>query len=1113
MSASVKVKVPQFDSVNKPYARYVQEIEFWQVVSKIEKKEQGVIIAYELPENDPSGIRDKLFNEVPLSDLNCDNGVANFIKYMDQIFKKDDQTQAYEDYVKFDSFRRGKGVKVQEFLMEFDKLYNMAAKRDMKLPATVLAFKLLDAAQLSKNERMFVLTGIDFSKKDTMYSQTKDALKKFTGQQVSREESCLQDIKVEPTFTASQLEDPSPELEESLANMGFYKKRKAGYNQWRNSRGRGNGGRNSRRFTRVEKPINQKNEDGEYWTCESCGSFRHMLGDCPHSYENIQARKRNGAQSKNIDVELFTEYGEQRVDAMCLLTYEAVNKGILDSGCSATVAGEEWMKSFLDTIGLEDQATVEYGKGEKWFKFGGGEVLQSIKTVVFPCMLGGTKVRLHADVVKSDIPLLISKDTMKKAGCILDLVNDRVKFFEEWVPCDVTSSGHYTVNLGSEGVTIKEVALALSGANIDTKKCILKLHRQFGHPTKNRFVSFLKDAGHWKAEYGTVIDELYDNCKTCKLFAKVPPRPVCALPVAADFGELLTMDLKECNLSNAKYILHMIDAFTRFSVSAFIKRKLPSIVVEKVMSKWVAIFGRPKKIWTDLGGEFNNTEMQEMSEAIGVELGNAAGYAPWMNGLCERNHQIIDFALEKILHDYPDINPEIGLAWADSAKNILKMNNGFSSHQLVFGKNPQLPSVYSDKLPALDGVTTSESVATHINAMYEARRAFIKSESSERIRRALRHRVRAVERPYENGQMVYYKRDTYGGHKWHGPAKVLGRDGSVVFIKHQNSFLRVAACRLQPVEEDEMKSCSSTSVSDAQPLSQSNPKKEKVQKDSNDILENGTSEEIVCGGDDPSAESGEVELDQNESDNVSVDVQKEATVTLDVQKETTVKVPKKGDLLFYKIEDDDEWKEGVVLSRAGKQSGYAGNKYWVNVQPSSAGEEASCINLQEVAGWRNMTEEGAEEVNLVLIPRQRHAEKECIDAKQKELALFEDFNVYDLVKDEGQDSISCKWVLSEKSIDGQRSVKARLVARGFEDTQDVKSDSATCSQEAFRIFLAVAVSMSWTVESTDIKSAFLRGKSLNREVFVVPPPEARHQGQLWHHKQALLHWPPGNFIK
>ena len=33
--------------------------------------------------------------------------------------------------------------------------------------------------------------------------------------------------------------------------------------------------------------------------------------------------------------------------------------------------------------------------------------------------------------------------------------------------------------------------------------------------------------------------------------------------------------------------------------------------------------------------------------------------------------------------------------------------------------------------------------------------------------------------------------------------------------------------------------------------------------------------------------------------------------------------------------------------------------------------------------------------------------------------------------------------------------------------------------------------------SADIKSAFLQGKSLNRKVYVLPPPEANNNGKLW----------------
>ena len=43
--------------------------------------------------------------------------------------------------------------------------------------------------------------------------------------------------------------------------------------------------------------------------------------------------------------------------------------------------------------------------------------------------------------------------------------------------------------------------------------------------------------------------------------------------------------------------------------------------------------------------------------------------------------------------------------------------------------------------------------------MYVALRAFVKAESSGRIKRSLRHPVRASEEFFENGKKVYYKRD------------------------------------------------------------------------------------------------------------------------------------------------------------------------------------------------------------------------------------------------------------------------------------------------------------------------------------------------------------------
>ena len=127
--ASTKLKVPLFDSVNKPYEMYVKEIKFWQKLSKVEKQEQGVLLAYNLPDNDPSGIKEKLFLELDLDVLSAQDGVDNFLKYMNDIFLKDDLTKTYEDYVKFDSYKREIDTTIVGYINEFEKRYNAIKKR------------------------------------------------------------------------------------------------------------------------------------------------------------------------------------------------------------------------------------------------------------------------------------------------------------------------------------------------------------------------------------------------------------------------------------------------------------------------------------------------------------------------------------------------------------------------------------------------------------------------------------------------------------------------------------------------------------------------------------------------------------------------------------------------------------------------------------------------------------------------------------------------------------------------------------------------------------------------------------------------------------------------
>ena len=111
------------------------------------------------------------------------------------------------------------------------------------------------------------------------------------------------------------------------------------------------------------------------------------------------------------------------------------------------------------------------------------------------------------------------------------------------------------------------------------------------------------------------------------------------------------------------------------------------------------------------------------------------------------------------------------------------------------------------------------------------------------------------------------------------------------------------------------------------------------------------------------------------------------------------------------------------------------------------------------------------------------------------------FDTYQEVTDCGQKPLSTRWVVTNK--DG--NTKARLVVRGFEEKDlEIPRDSPTVGKGAMRLFLSIAAIEEWTVKTTDIRSAFLQGKELDRDVYIRPPKESgAPKHVIWKLKHGL----------
>ena len=87
-----------------------------------------------------------------------------------------------------------------------------------------------------------------------------------------------------------------------------------------------------------------------------------------------------------------------------------------------------------------------------------------------------------------------------------------------------------------------------------------------------------------------------------------------------------------------------------------------------------------------------------------------------------------------------------------------------------------LPSATRDGPSALEGVTKSQALSNHLNAMHTTREEFIKAEASSVLRKALKSKIHPRGEDIKEGDWIYYKNDverkdlqrssSCGGNQW-----------------------------------------------------------------------------------------------------------------------------------------------------------------------------------------------------------------------------------------------------------------------------------------------------------------------------------------------------------
>lgn len=1056
-------KAPPVLKEGVSYRKWLHELEAWQLLTDTEVKKQAVqIYLYGL-----EGQYKDLISKVAITELNRDNGVKTITDKLDLFIKEDESQRAFSTYERMHSYRRKDHQSVSEALIEFDAMASDFTAMKMILPAEVMAFHVLKSMNLPTNLEKLAKATVDTLDYKTMVAKIK---------------SLAVDDSVCSEEGAGALKLEVKEESDVLYTRGGPR-----YN-----RGRGRGTQRGRGSIR---------SDRTQWRCYKCDSPNHLSYDCPE--------QRNDGKSSDLRCYKCNQIGHfakacpknKSEPGGCHITLLQSNVGIseflgetlghavIDSACKHSLTGSVWLDEYLKTLTDQERREVREESCSMSFRFGDGVEVKSKVKVTIPVNFGGTKCNLETAVIDNELPLLLSIQSMKKGKVKLNFEDGTMELLGNVCKMKTTSSGHLIVPLSEKGADEESnVVLHINNLSKLSKSVKLskmkKLHVQFSHASKEALWRLLVASGIRDKSLQEALLEVTTNCDICKKYRRKPLRPCVAEPLAHDFNTMVAMDLKTVEKDKI-YILHLICLGTKYSQAGVVRSKHQDVIIRKVLELWIRNFGSPRTFMTDNGREFSNESFRELCQQFNIVSTTTPGESPWSNGVVERHNAILMETVNRTMSE-TKCNLETAVAWAVSVKNTMSNVSGYSPNVLVFGRNPNFPSVLSDDLPALESCTLSEIVRRNSNALHCAKKAYIAADSSERIRRALRMKVRVSNNLIvRNGESVYYRREKYKG--WLGPGTVVGRDNKLVLVRHGGECYRVPLCHVLPVKEAQ-KVCNDQSTGNVRLAEGSNQSRD-------DDIFSEAEESRQEHEEDDAEEEGQNSFAQVESDGDAENIESDDdTHAVDELNDQTVELtgnvlPQVNTKVKFLSDDEEGWKTASILGHGGTRRGR--NKYYMNIKVVGEEKPRGVFWDRHVSLWKLVTDDE----NVVLMTDSEELKDVVVQAKQTELNSWDRNHVYERVIDEGQKAVSSRWVITKKD-DGR--IKARLVCRGYEeDVSSLRTDSPTCTKESMRLVYVLGASYRWPVQSLDVRSAFLQGFEINREVHMRPPKDVEDRGYIW----------------
>ena len=439
--ATSNLVVPILDN-EASYEKWKNDIDLWCHLTSLKPAQRAGTIHLSL-----TGRARDATSQILTDDLKKIDGVKTLLAKLDDVFLPEKDLRRYLMYNDLHNLRREPHTTIRDFVIVFEGIYFKIKQENLNLPDPVTAYILLSACRLAEDKVHLVMSAI---RGDINYANTKAALLRVFGNDtVSTAGSTAGTAGSSSTGVADQVVYNAGDKREHKGEEILYA---SGQRSFRGrgrfiSRGAYKGryqNRTSIRHTPLGQTCNPRGSDGKPSRCNICKSIYHWARDCRMSFE----KTGNAAYKDRLtSFSMFVGCASAQQKHMGLqdLVTESRGYAILDSGCATTVCGDQWLSGFMNNLSDDERSQIRFKPSTQTFTFGDGKTVISQRQLTLPCWMGGVQGEVTTDVVTCNIPLLLSRRSMKAAGMVLDFKKDDLTINGRQIKLKVTKSGHYAL--------------------------------------------------------------------------------------------------------------------------------------------------------------------------------------------------------------------------------------------------------------------------------------------------------------------------------------------------------------------------------------------------------------------------------------------------------------------------------------------------------------------------------------------------------------------------------------------------------------------------------------------------------------------------------------------